>query len=146
MSTVSLVLNRMIQALGRTVQDGLCVFHHPSPTRAHTHNCSLLICFPSQRPLQPALGHWVCVSQMLPSGPGLRAHSWPRIIVYWMSETRGGPLSTRQAGSVCDIGRLRQSAGGRSPPHRALLAAPALACITSLLGPLFALVIAKHWW
>lgn len=31
MITVSLVLNRMIQAFGQIVHDGLCVFHHPFP-------------------------------------------------------------------------------------------------------------------
>lgn len=76
MITVSLVLKHMIQAFWQIVHDGLYIFHHPSP-------CTLLICFPSQRPLQGALGHWVWVLQTLPSRLELHVHSWLRIS-YWV--------------------------------------------------------------
>ncbi len=42
-------------------------------------------------------------------------------------------LCASQAGPVCDIACLRQSAGAPSLPHRPLLAGVSLACITSML-------------
>lgn len=70
MITISLILKRVI------VHDGLCIFHHPSPY-------TLLIYFPSQRPLQRALGHRVWVLQTPPSRLELHVHIWLRIS-YWV--------------------------------------------------------------
>lgn len=87
MITISLILKCMIQPIGQIVHDGLCIFHHPSPY-------TLLIYFPSQRPLQRALGHWVWVWQTLPIRLQLHVYSWLRIS-YWVH------CSVREPGRAC---------------------------------------------
>ncbi len=121
MITVSLILKHMIQAFWQIVHDGLCIFH-PSSHPAHFWSV-----------FHPR-GHY---RELWVTGSGSYRHCQAGRS-YMFTAGSGSAieftaLCASQAGPVCDIARLRQSAGAPSLPHRPLLAAVSLACITSML-------------
>lgn len=98
-------------------------FSSPTPNPAHKHMHTLFWSV-----FQPR-GHF---RELWVTGSGSYRHcraGWS----YMFTAGSGSAIESSQAGPVCDIAHLRQSAGAPSLPHRPLLVAASLACITSML-------------
>lgn len=146
MSTVSLVLNRVIQALGWTVQDGLCICHHPSP---NAHTCttaydlfsipeaiaagsgSLGLCFTYAAKRAGATGSQLAWYHHLLNVRDVRQPS--------KYETGRVCVWHRTSETVCRCS-LAATQGSFSSSRISMRH------VTTRIRPLFALVIWKHWW